>query len=107
MIGEIGALGGGILPNLLGQSKQHTGSYALGFLAYAIFSLIVLVTIRVVSRRWIGTWVAAGGRAILSGISHGRLRLEPSRRLAALAGDIADGEVRISARDPGFAALTC
>jgi hypothetical protein len=64
MIGEIGALGGGILPNLLGQSRQHTGSYASGFLAYAGFALIVLALIRVVSRGWIGTWVTSGGRAI-------------------------------------------
>ena len=35
MIGEIGALGGSILPNLLGQSKQRTGSYTMGFLIYA------------------------------------------------------------------------
>jgi MFS transporter, NNP family, nitrate/nitrite transporter len=65
MIGEIGALGGGILPNLLGQSRQHTGSYAAGFLAYAAFALIVLALIRVVSRGWIGTWITEGGRAML------------------------------------------
>jgi NNP family nitrate/nitrite transporter-like MFS transporter len=39
MIGEIGALGGGILPNLLGQSKQHTGSYRGGFLLYAFLAV--------------------------------------------------------------------
>jgi len=66
MIGEIGALGGGILPNLLGQSRQHSGSYDLGFLAYAAFSLAVLVMIRIVSRRWVGTWVTEGGKAILA-----------------------------------------
>jgi NNP family nitrate/nitrite transporter-like MFS transporter len=64
MIGEIGALGGGILPNVLGQSKQHTGSFAAGFAAYAVFALVVLVVLRVVSRKWTRTWVAAGGRAI-------------------------------------------
>lgn len=88
MIGEIGALGGGILPNLLGQSRQHTGSYALGFLAYATISLIVLVMIRVVSRRWIGTWVAAGGRAVSADSAH-PFGLEPSRRMNALPRDIA------------------
>jgi NNP family nitrate/nitrite transporter-like MFS transporter len=64
MIGEIGALGGGILPNLLGQSKQHTGSYRLGFLLYAALALGVLVVMRVVSYSWTRTWVAPGGRAI-------------------------------------------
>jgi hypothetical protein len=42
MIGEIGALGGGILPNLLGQAKQHTGSYGIGFIVYAALALSVL-----------------------------------------------------------------
>jgi MFS transporter, NNP family, nitrate/nitrite transporter len=65
MIGEIGALGGGILPNLLGQSKQHTGSYGLGFVVYAALALSVLGILRIASRRWIGTWVHAGGRAVV------------------------------------------
>jgi MFS transporter, NNP family, nitrate/nitrite transporter len=64
MIGEIGALGGGILPNLLGQSKQHTGSYRSGFLLYAILAVAVLAMMRVISRSWTQTWVGAGGRAI-------------------------------------------
>jgi NNP family nitrate/nitrite transporter-like MFS transporter len=64
LIGEIGALGGGILPNLLGQSKQRTGSYRSGFLLYAILAVAVLVVMRIVSRSWTKTWVARGGRAI-------------------------------------------
>ena len=64
MIGEIGALGGGILPNLLGQSKQHTGSYRAGFILYAAIAFIVLVMMRLVARKWTRTWVSAGGRAI-------------------------------------------
>jgi NNP family nitrate/nitrite transporter-like MFS transporter len=66
MIGEIGALGGGILPNLLGQSKQHTGSYSTGFIAYAALACLVLILLRIVSRRWMKTWVGAGGRALTS-----------------------------------------
>jgi NNP family nitrate/nitrite transporter-like MFS transporter len=64
MIGEIGALGGSILPNLLGQSKQHTGSYTVGFIIYSVIALCVLVMMRVVSKQWTRTWVGAGGRAI-------------------------------------------
>jgi MFS transporter, NNP family, nitrate/nitrite transporter len=64
MIGEIGALGGGILPNLLGQSKQHTGSYRAGFLLYAVLAVGVLVVVRVVARSWTRSWIAPGGRAI-------------------------------------------
>ena len=64
MIGEIGALGGGILPNLLGQSKQHTGSYQAGFIVYAAIAIGVLVMMRVVSRLWTRTWVGPGGRVL-------------------------------------------
>jgi MFS transporter, NNP family, nitrate/nitrite transporter len=64
MIGEIGALGGSILPNLLGQSKQHTGSYAVGFVVYTALALLVLVMVRVISKQWTRTWVGAGGRAL-------------------------------------------
>lgn len=64
MIGEIGALGGGILPNLLGQSKQHTGSYSAGFLLYAMLAVAVLVMIQIVARSWTRSWVGAGGRAL-------------------------------------------
>jgi NNP family nitrate/nitrite transporter-like MFS transporter len=64
MIGEIGALGGGILPNLLGQSQQHTGSYAAGFAGYSILALLVLASMRIVSKKWTRTWVGTGGRAL-------------------------------------------
>jgi MFS transporter, NNP family, nitrate/nitrite transporter len=64
MIGEIGALGGGILPNLLGQSKQHTGSYRMGFIVYAALAIIILIMLRIVSKGWTNTWVGRGGRAL-------------------------------------------
>ncbi len=64
MIGEIGALGGSFLPLALSQSKQHTGAYSMGFTAYAVFALLVLVVLRIVSRRWTTTWVGKGGRAL-------------------------------------------
>jgi NNP family nitrate/nitrite transporter-like MFS transporter len=66
MIGEIGALGGGILPNVLGQSKQHLGSFGPGFGVYAGFACCVVVMLSIVSRKWAGTWVGTGGR-VLSG----------------------------------------
>src|SRR3984893_6599072 len=64
MIGEIGALGGGILPNLLGQSRQRTGSYTVGFIIYAVLAVGVLIVMRVVARTWTRSWIAPGGRAI-------------------------------------------
>jgi len=68
MIGEIGALGGGILPNLLGQSKQHTGSYSMGFTVYAGLAFVTLIMLRLVSRDWTRTWVGTGGRALTNPI---------------------------------------
>lgn len=64
MIGEIGALGGGVLPNLLGQAKQHTGSYAAGFVVYAAFACCVFLMMRIVSRGWTKSWIGVGGRAL-------------------------------------------
>ena len=66
MIGEVGALGGGILPNLLGQAKQHTGSYGAGFVLYAVLALCVLAMMRILSQRWMTTWVGRGGRALMT-----------------------------------------
>jgi len=64
MIGEIGALGGSILPNLLGQSKQHTGSYSMGFLIYAGIAMFVFLMMQSFARMWTKKWVSKGGRAI-------------------------------------------
>ncbi|GGA61332.1 nitrate transporter [Edaphobacter acidisoli] len=63
MIGEIGALGGSILPNLLGQSKQHTGSYASGFMIYTVLACAVFVMMLAIARSWTRSWVGAGGVA--------------------------------------------
>lgn len=64
MIGEIGALGGFILPNLLGQSKQHTGSYKAGFIVYAALAFVILIMMRLVAKNWTQTWVGVGGKAL-------------------------------------------
>ncbi len=64
MIGEIGALGGFILPNLLGQSKQHSGSYKAGFIVYAALAFVILIMMRLVAKSWTRTWVGAGGKAL-------------------------------------------
>lgn len=64
MIGEIGALGGAILPNALAYSKTHTGSYAGGFMVFAGLCALILVALRIVQRYWVGKWIAPGGRAL-------------------------------------------
>ncbi len=63
MIGEVGALGGGFLPNAMGLSKQFSGSYFSGFAAFALLSLLMLMMLRVVQIRWTRTWAEKGGRA--------------------------------------------
>lgn len=63
MIGEVGALGGGFLPNAMGQSMQHSGSYLWGFVAFAVLALAMLVMLQVVQIRWTRTWAERGGRA--------------------------------------------
>ena len=63
MIGEIGALGGGFLPNAMGQSKQLAGTYLWGFVSFAVLAIAMLLMLRVVQIRWTRTWAEKGGRA--------------------------------------------
>ncbi|MES2091997.1 MAG: MFS transporter [Pseudomonadota bacterium] len=63
MIGEIGALGGGLVPNAMGMSKQHLGTYAGGFFLFAGLAVCALVMMRVMQIRWTRTWAEKGGRA--------------------------------------------
>ena len=63
MIGEVGALGGGIVPNAMGYSKQHFGTYAWGFVLFAVLAALMLVVMRYMQIRWTRTWAEKGGRA--------------------------------------------
>ena len=63
MIGEIGALGGGLVPNAMGLSKQYTGTYMWGFITFAALSIAMLGMLRVMQLRWTRTWAEKGGRA--------------------------------------------
>ena len=63
MIGEIGALGGGFVPNAMGQSKQLTGTYLWGFVTFATLALVMVLMLRLVQIRWTRTWAEKGGRA--------------------------------------------
>lgn len=64
LVGEVGALGGGLLPNAMGMSKQYLGSFSGGFIFFGALSLVALVVLRVVQRRWTTSWVGAGGKAL-------------------------------------------
>jgi NNP family nitrate/nitrite transporter-like MFS transporter len=68
MIGEVGALGGGFLPNAMGQSKQLTGTYFWGFVAFAVLAIAMLLMLRVMQSRWTRTWAGQGGRAQTDGV---------------------------------------
>ncbi|MEN9544649.1 MAG: hypothetical protein RLZZ598_1482 [Pseudomonadota bacterium] len=63
MIGEIGALGGALVTNALGQSKQHLGTYSWGFAMLALLALLMLTVMRAMQIRWTRTWAEKGGRA--------------------------------------------
>ncbi|MCW7537566.1 MFS transporter [Aquabacterium sp. A7-Y] len=63
MIGEVGALGGGLIPNAMGLSRQHAGTYLWGFVGFAVLALSMLLMLRVVQIRWTRTWAEKGGRA--------------------------------------------
>jgi NNP family nitrate/nitrite transporter-like MFS transporter len=65
MIGEVGALGGSLIPNAMGWSRQTTGSYLGGFIACACLAVPVLGLLRIVQIRWTRTWADRGGRANL------------------------------------------
>ncbi|MES2947248.1 MAG: MFS transporter [Pseudomonadota bacterium] len=63
MIGEFGALGGGLIPNAMGLSKQYTGTYLWGFVLFAVCAAAMLILLRVMQIRWTRTWAEKGGRA--------------------------------------------
>ena len=63
MIGEAGALGGGLVPNAMGLSKQYTGTYLWGFVLFAVLTVGVLLMMRRMQLRWTRTWAEKGGRA--------------------------------------------
>jgi NNP family nitrate/nitrite transporter-like MFS transporter len=63
MIGEIGALGGAILPNAMGFSQQYTGGFAVGFVFYTLFTLVVVGVLLAMRGTWTSTWVGPWGRA--------------------------------------------
>ena len=64
MIGEVGALGGAIIPNAMGLSKQWTGSFAGGFMFFAVLAIAVLLALRRVQRGWVGACIGPNGRVI-------------------------------------------
>ncbi|MFT3857068.1 MAG: MFS transporter [Aquabacterium sp.] len=79
MIGEIGALGGGLVPNAMGLSKQHMGSYMYGFFAIAVLAVVALVMMRIMQIRWTRTWAEKGGRARVQPASASAMKASAGR----------------------------
>jgi NNP family nitrate/nitrite transporter-like MFS transporter len=63
LIGMAGGIGGFYLASSLGASRQLTGGYGVGFLAFALLALVALAALSVVSRRWRTTWAELHGAA--------------------------------------------
>ena len=62
VVGAVGGLGGFMLPTMLGQFKQHTDSYAAGFLVLGAVALVALTLLRVLMARsesWQTSWRVA------------------------------------------------
>jgi NNP family nitrate/nitrite transporter-like MFS transporter len=59
LVGMAGGLGGFYLASSLGYSKQLTGDYQAGLLAFASLAIIALVGLSAVKTRWRTTWGAA------------------------------------------------
>ncbi len=64
MIGEVGALGGGLIPNIMGYSRQYLGSYKFGFIVWGVLGAAILLMYIFVQRKWTKTWVGKGGKAL-------------------------------------------
>jgi len=58
LVGCGGGIGGFLLANMMGQSRQHTGSYLTGLLIFASLCLLALAGLSLVKRRWRTTWGA-------------------------------------------------
>lgn len=59
MVGAVGGLGGFMLPTMLGQFKQHSGSFSMGFVVLGGIALLALALLRVLmtsSEEWRSSW---------------------------------------------------
>jgi NNP family nitrate/nitrite transporter-like MFS transporter len=59
VVGAVGGLGGFILPTMLGQFKQHTGSFGAGFVVLGTVAFIALVLLRglmAANESWKTSW---------------------------------------------------
>lgn len=66
LVGEIGGLAGGFLPNAMGLGAKHTGyGFTPGFVCGTLLSIAILIALAMVMKKWTSTWVGEGGKARL------------------------------------------
>ena len=76
LVGAIGGIGGFYLNVLLGNLKDSTGTYASGFWAFSLTTLVAVGILRFVAVSW-KAWLGEGGRALGGG---GVVAQEPTQR---------------------------
>jgi MFS transporter, NNP family, nitrate/nitrite transporter len=57
IVGCAGGIGGFLLASGLGYARQFTGSYGVGFLGFAAISLVALIGLSAIKRRWRVSWI--------------------------------------------------
>lgn len=70
LVGAGGGLGGFLVPVVLGWFKQYYGSFGIAFSVFAVISGLALINVAIARRKWVGVWLAEGGRAIQKPQSH-------------------------------------
>ena len=83
LIGEIGALGGTIIPNAMGISRQVSGSFAAGF---AVFGFLTVASVSILilrEKKWVNLWMAEGGKAMVpvAPLQEGRVVMVPAMEI--------------------------
>ena len=71
VVGAIGGLGGFMLPTMLGQFKQHTGSFETGFAVLGVVALVALAVLRWLMARS-ESWRTSWRRAPVTEVRAGR-----------------------------------
>ena len=64
LVGCGGGIGGFLLANMMGLSKQHFGTYLTGLLVFASLCIFALVGLNLVKTRWRTTWGAVAAARI-------------------------------------------
>ena len=68
LVGAIGGVGGFYLNVLLGNLKDATGTYASGFWAFSLTTLVAVAALRSVAFAW-SAWLGEGGKALAPNIA--------------------------------------